>query len=389
MRINDYMFLIIRYLKTKKIRTFLTSLGITIGVATIFTLISLTSGLKHYIQSELSTFGDKVLFIYPGASVSFFGRISGTFDSKFIQDIEKMPGIERVVHAYRTTTTLEYGKEKIGAYVLVINPKYVDYLNYINYRLYKGIFIKNNNNCEVTIGYNLANSESKKINVGDYINVFNKKCKVVGILQQTGGISDYEIIFPEGEYIKLFGEIKYNYLMVFTYDYNLAYLSISNYINSIKGKTYTLVSAKTIGETANRIIGSLSLFLLVIAFISIIISAINIVNTMYTSVLERYKEIGLLKAIGMKSREVLILFLLESGFIGLIGGIFGIIFGFLLSYTSSIVLISKGYVGLKPYITLELILFSLIFPFIVGILSGTIPAIKASKIEPMVALKYE
>jgi putative ABC transport system permease protein len=110
---------------------------------------------------------------------------------------------------------------------------------------------------------------------------------------------------------------------------------------------------------------------------------------MYTSILERYREIGLLKALGMKNIEVLILFLLESGFIRLIGGFLGITLGFFTSYIASSLLKFYGFIGLQPYITVQLIVFSLVFPFFIGILSGTLPAIKASRIDPMVALRYE
>jgi putative ABC transport system permease protein len=392
MKINDYLFLILKYLRTKKIRTFLTSLGITIGIATIFTLIALSQGLQYYVQSELNKFGNKAIFIFPGARAGFVSSISGYFTNNFIQNIQTLPGVERVIKVYLTSTIIKYNSYQIPADVFVINTNDINYLTYVDFNILDGTFITNNNNCQVDLGYEIANSPSlnnQKISVGDYINIFGQRCQVIGILQQTGGNSDYTILFPEGEYEKLFGNINYNYLIVIVYNYNIAYNSIKNYINSLKGQTYTIVTAQSIEQIANQIIGGLSMFSLIIASISILISAINIVNTMYTSILERYREIGLLKALGMKNIEVLILFLLESGFIGLLGGFFGIMLGFFTSYIASSVLKFYGFVGLQPYITVQLIVFSLVFPFFIGILSGTLPAIKASRIDPMVALRYE
>ncbi|AMD29748.1 hypothetical protein Nps_01440 [Candidatus Nanopusillus acidilobi] len=392
MKINDYLFLILKYLRTKKVRTFLTSLGITIGIATIFTLIALSQGLQYYVQSELNRFGNKAIFIFPGARAGFVSSISGYFTNSFIENIQTLPGVERVIKAYSTSTIIKYNNYQIPANILVINTNKVNYLTYIDYNIFEGTFITNNNNCQVDLGYQIANSpllNNQKISVGDYINIFGQRCQVVGILQQTGGTPDYNILFPEGEYEKLFGSINYNYLIVITYNYNIAYNSIKNYINSLKGQTYTIITAQSIEQIADQIIGGISMFSLIIASISILISAINIVNTMYTSILERYREIGLLKALGMKNIEVLILFLLESGFIGLIGGIFGITLGFFTAYIASSVLSFYGFIGLQPYINVQLIVFSLVFPFFIGILSGTLPAIKASRIDPMVALRYE
>jgi len=392
MKINDYLFLILKYLRTKKLRTFLTSLGITIGIATIFTLIALSQGLQYYVQNELNKFGNKAIFIFPGARAGFVSSISEYFTNNFIQNIQTLPGVERVIKAYLTSTIIKYNNYQIPANVLVINTKDINYLTYINFNILEGTFITNNNNCQLDLGYQIANSpllNNQKIRVGDYINIFGQRCQVVGILQQTGGNPDYTILFPEGEYEKLFGNINYNYLIVIVYNYNIAYNSIKNYINSLKGQTYTIVTAQSIEQIADQIIGGISVFSLIIASISILISAINIVNTMYTSILERYREIGLLKALGMKNIEVLILFLLESGFIGLIGGFLGITLGFFTSYIASSVLKFYGFIELQPYITVQLIVFSLIFPFFIGVLSGTLPAIKASRIDPMVALRYE
>jgi len=392
MKINDYLFLILKYLRTKKVRTFLTSLGITIGIATIFTLIALSQGLQYYVQSELNKFGNKAIFIFPGARAGFVSSISGYFTNSFIENIQTLPGVEKVITAYFASTIIKYNNYQIPADVLVIDTNDINYLTYVDYNILEGTFITNNNNCQVDLGYQIANSPSlnnQKISVGDYINIFGQRCQVVGILQQTSGNPDYTILFPEGEYEKLFGNINYNYLIVIVYNYNIAYNSIKNYINSLKGQTYTIVTAQSIEQIADQIIGGISMFSLIIASISILISAINIVNTMYTSILERYREIGLLKALGMKNIEVLILFLLESGFIGLLGGILGIILGFFTSYIASSVLSFYGFIGLQPYINIQLIVFSLVFPFFIGVLSGTLPAIKASRIDPMVALRYE
>ncbi|MGC9133400.1 MAG: ABC transporter permease [Nanopusillaceae archaeon] len=392
MRIIDYLSLIYKYLRTKKVRTFLTSLGITIGVATIFVLISLSQGLQNYIQNELNTIGNKIIYLYPGEKVGFENNINGLLSNNFIENIERLTGVELVIPALFTTTIFNYNNQQAGAYVLVVNTKYYNYLSYMDYKIYKGTLISNNYQCQVDLGYNIAMKSipNEQINVGDYINIFGEKCEVIGIFQQTGSpLLDNTIIFPEGYYKKIFGNINYNYLIIIVNNFNLAYNSLENYINNLKGQHYIIVTAQSIEKTINQILGGLTLFSLIIASVSIVISAINILNTMYTSILERYKEIGLLKALGMKNYQVLLLFLLESGIIGLIGGIFGIITGFIFSYIVGFSFAYFGYSSISPYISIQLILLSLLFPFFIGMISGIIPAYKASKISPVEALKYE
>ena len=113
-------------------------------------------------------------------------------------------------------------------------------------------------------------------------------------------------------------------------------------------------------------------------------------NTMYTAVLERTKEIGIMKAIGAKNSDILLLFLIESGILGLIGGVIGVILGMTLS--KSVELIAAQYIGsplIKASFSLTLILGALAFSVIVGSISGVFPAIQASKLKPVDALRYE
>ncbi|MGC9079681.1 MAG: ABC transporter permease [Nanopusillaceae archaeon] len=392
MRIKDYLFLSIQHLLTKKVRTFLTSLGITIGVATIFVLISLSQGLKFAIEDMVSTLGQKVVILYPGTRIGFTSPITGYLSNSFIQNIKKLPGVERVLPIYYYPTRFYY-QDQIGTGILyVMNVNDVPYLKYYNLNLEKGTWISNNNQCQVNIGYGISTKsiDNKILDLGDYIIIFGQKCQIVGIFQQTGSpILDNLIVFPEGYYKKINGNINYNYLIIITNDFNLTYNALENYINNIKGQNFVILTAQTIANQINSVLSALTIFSLIIASISIIISSINILNTMYTSVLERYQEIGLLKALGMEDKQILFLFLLESGIIGLVGGMFGIVFGLILANLAVYAFKYMGFPSFHPYISIELIVFSLIFPFVVGIISGLIPAIKASRVDPIEALKYE
>ncbi|MFA5247531.1 MAG: FtsX-like permease family protein, partial [Candidatus Micrarchaeia archaeon] len=127
-----------------------------------------------------------------------------------------------------------------------------------------------------------------------------------------------------------------------------------------------------------------------IAAISLIVGAVGIMNTMYTAVLERTKEIGIMKAIGAKNSEIMVLFLIESGLLGLVGGVIGVILGYIMGKAAEV--IANQMLGsslLKLYFPPELIIGALLFSFVIGALSGMVPARQASHLRPVDALRYE
>ena len=133
----------------------------------------------------------------------------------------------------------------------------------------------------------------------------------------------------------------------------------------------------------------LNAILVIISGISIVVAAVNIMNTMYTSVIERTREIGVMKAIGSRNRQILNVFVIESGILGLIGGILGILLGYSIAKIGQFVAKTYGLTFLKPYFPLWLIVGCLLFAFLVGAGSGLLPAVQASRQKPVDALRYE
>jgi putative ABC transport system permease protein len=140
----------------------------------------------------------------------------------------------------------------------------------------------------------------------------------------------------------------------------------------------------------STVLNMVQVFLIGIAAISLIVGGIGIMNTMYTSVLERTKEIGTMKAVGAKNSDILFIFLSESGLLGLIGGIMGVVLGLGISKTVEIIAVtSLNTTLLKAAVPGYLVIGCLSFAFLIGALSGTIPALTASKLKPADALRYE
>jgi putative ABC transport system permease protein len=140
-------------------------------------------------------------------------------------------------------------------------------------------------------------------------------------------------------------------------------------------------------ETVNSVLSGVQIFVAIIASMSIVVGVIGIANTMYTSVLERKKEIGTMKAIGAKNSDIMIIFLIESGLMGLIGSLIGVIAGVTIGYLGTSVI--NNWVGSKaaPSIDFMLIGLTLLGGFLIGMIAGIAPAFKASKENPVEALR--
>ncbi|MBU0461775.1 MAG: FtsX-like permease family protein, partial [Nanoarchaeota archaeon] len=154
-------------------------------------------------------------------------------------------------------------------------------------------------------------------------------------------------------------------------------------------KDFSLTSSKQMQETRASMMNTMSIFLLAIAAVSLIVGAIGIANTMFTSVLEKTKEIGIMKAIGARNRDILLIFLLNSAFIGLVGGIFGIILGTVLAGFLPALMGGTPFARGTATISLMSVLLALSVSTIVGIVAGIIPAYQGSRLKPVDALRYE
>ena len=142
-------------------------------------------------------------------------------------------------------------------------------------------------------------------------------------------------------------------------------------------------------QTFTNIILILNGILVLIALVSLIVASVNTMNTMYTAVVERTKEIGIMKAVGARNRDILSIFVIESGILGAIGGIIGVALGFLISTTGGKIAAQAGFSFLQPSFPVWLTIGSILFAFVVGAASGSLPAYRASKLKPVDALRYE
>jgi len=154
-------------------------------------------------------------------------------------------------------------------------------------------------------------------------------------------------------------------------------------------ETFYIQSFEQVIEQFSTVLVVINAILVLIALISLIVAGVNIMNTMYTAVLERTPEIGVMKAIGARNSDIMFIFLVESGILGLVGGTLGIAFGYFIAKIGEAALAGAGYAAFYPIFPWQLTVGCLAFAFLVGSLAGLLPAKQASKLKPVDALRYE
>jgi len=397
MKLTDVVSFAGRNIIQKKTQSFLTIVGVVIGILAIVSLISLGYGVQNYITSEITTIGANVISVLP--SQNFGGPSVGkNFNDKDVDAVLGVRGVDEVVAAWFGGHMLEYQNEEYYGNILVITPsKFTKvYSKTWGYEPYKGRWIEDSDKYSCMIGYALAKkSFDHEIDVGDKITIDDKKYKVIGILEETGNPrTENSVIMSKDVGEELF-EIKNEYnMMIVAVKSGEDVISISKKIeeeleDSRGDENFSVLTAEQLAESINSIFSVLTIFLVGVAGISLLVGAVGISNTMHMSILERRKDICILKALGAENTTILSIFVVEAGFLGLFGGIIGTMFGILIAKAVEYIAAISGYGLIKAWISWELILGVLIFSFVVGILSGYFPARSGAKLNPVDTLRGE
>jgi putative ABC transport system permease protein len=400
-------------LSERKFRFALNLLGIMIGCAAVTGLISLTQGMNNEITSQMGILGTSTITIIPGTQMSSMmessqeggfmgapGRSSMPFstsklDWRDIDILEKMHGIDIIEPGVSggQGTYIRKG-ETFSVSVDGITDAYFE-INEAD-EILEGRELIRSDKAVVIIGYGLAyplDGEEQYLDVGDrikLITVVNKEEKtlslrVVGILEESGssfGGGDESFMIPLRTYEQFFetgGE--YTTIQVKVADPD----SIDQLSDEIEDalEDVSVITSEVAMDMVNSIIGTIEAVLSGIAAISLLVAGVGIINTMTVSVMERTREIGILKAIGAKSSDVLFMFLSEAVMTGIAGGTMGAVFGFMLSTFVG------NYVGVTAEISINLGVITLLFAVITCVVSGLYPAWRASNLHPVEALRYE
>ncbi len=394
----NYAFISLRH---RSLRSYLTVLGIVIGVAAVVSLISISDGLMASVAEQLEAFGPRNAVVTPGdisgMAMSGGGYAPPSQGKLFEKDLERVRSIPGTIYVSRTLSVrmpLEFKDETITATANGIEPE--PFLKMMKISVSEGRFLDENDHGTAVIGRNYADKSIFKRNAMSVGSVFylgenKKKFRVVGILDSSSSVSKSMLVIPFDDAKELAGDtimenelssIRFAVAEGYNFDATIDdvtwTLASSRSVKTDK-KDFSIVTSAFILQQVGQIIGVLTAFLGFIIAVSVVVGGVGVANTMYMAVVEKTKEIGTLRAIGASSHVILMLIVLESAILGLAGGAIGLFIGWLISLIVS-------FFGFKAVISVWLAFSALLFSVLLGVVFGFLPARKAAKLSPVVAM---
>ena len=415
MLLTDMLKLAAKALWDRKMRSVLTILGITVGSAIILALIASSSGLNAGITANIQKTGANILTIR-NAGGFFSAGSSNTYQlsQTDINYLQTIPNVAHVYPYYSYSASIQNGGSTLEASVVGVNLAALPLL-------YNGLTIAEGNiplagdTTSAAVGWSIANPTSgTPIGLHQMVSM-----SVTGVKGAKGAIS-YAVL--ASAILTQYGTALFSNIddTVFISFQAATYLSKSPYFSGIYvivdntadvtnvqtaitnyyGNNVRVISPGQILSSIQSITGQLTIFLGSIGAVSLFVATVGIVNTMYVSVMERTREIGILKAIGYRPRQIMGMFLTEAALTGVVGGICGLILGYALSFlmggelAGSTISFGRGGgggggAGIVPVFSTGLIIFALGFPVVLATVAGLYPAWRGSRMNAVAALKYE
>jgi putative ABC transport system permease protein len=385
----------IRSLLSNKTRTFLTMLGIIIGVFAVITLIGVGEGIQNYVTKQFSSLGSNLLFVSPG-KMNLRGDPGANFSSNKL-DEKHVKLIETYCSDFvqGVTPYIEIGKTltyKNKNYYTVVNAFDEDGFSTYNLSLESGRFFTRaditSNSKVVVLGSNILKELfSNQDPVGKNIKIGDKTFLIIGVAAEKGGSIDNRAYIPHTTAKSIFNIKNYSSIVMKAtssenIDSAMKRVEIALYRDLGKDE-FTVLSQKDLLNSFSSILSTVTLGIGAIAAISLLVGGIGIMNIMLVTVTERTREIGLRKAVGATPNNIAIQFLIEATALSVLGGSIGIGLGILVAF------LIRTYANFDATVPLWSVLLAFLFSACVGILFGTYPALKAAKKDPIEALRYE
>jgi putative ABC transport system permease protein len=436
MKVGDIFGYAFGAIRLRKLRAGLTTLGVVIGIAAIVALLAISQGLQVTITDQLqSGFATDTLVVSPGSGGGIFSGAGGGFgggvggsgsdfsllvtDTAIINDIGDVVTSAAVI---QETCYVTSGDRVVTAYMVGVDFGVYSEIYGSTFVAESGEILSNPDNGTAVVGKRVSDpweNGTVLCNVNDSVDIVwtnttvrpptneTYPVTVSAVLKEIGGLSltgpsDYAVYVPIGQAQSFFGTNEAKRIIVKLANEDDATIkAVSKSIEDAFGGQVSVTSSTAVLGIISSVFSTIELFLVGIAAISLLVAGVGIMNIMIVSLMERTREIGILKALGMKSRTVLAIFICEAVILGLLGSIFGIGLGWVLANAAARVFTGGGFAAatgqrvaqggfvINPVLTPEVLLGAFGFGIAVSVIFAIYPAWRASKLKPVDALRYE
>jgi len=397
-------------LNANKTRAILTILGIVIGVGSVIALLSVGQGAGSAISGQIESIGTNVIYIMRGNNSDDVKNPDPLTlrDAEALGNRLRSPSISYVSPIVQGSVEFTYSGESVTTSIMGVTP---DYAVVQSIGMAEGDFISKSNvdgrSAVIVVGPDMADRLFGRHTdiTGKEVRINGYPYRVIGVTEAKGGTSfmnpDMNVYTPistaQLRIVRNTVQDRVDYIIVQAKDSDSVTSAIkeantimrsSHRIQPRQPNDFTITNQQDFLSIAQSITGVLTVLLAGIGAISLLVGGIGIMNIMLVSVTERTREIGLRKALGARRSDIMMQFLTESAVLSLIGGIIGIIFGWLLALLVGFIAARSG-TALNPQVGLNSILLATLFSAAVGIFFGWYPASRAAKLQPVDALRYE
>ncbi len=393
--LRDYVGMVLLNMRSRQLRSWLTVLGIIIGVAAIVALISVSSGFKFAVEHQFRKMGVSNIRVTAG---NLMGPPAGSIgvSNDILERVENLKSVDYVNPVLLDMKAVKYNNEEKFTYVAGYDTKlsekgFVD----MDIDVASGRMFQPGDRYVALIGDNVAtNAFDKEVHMKNSLDIGGTKFTVVGIFEKVGGEVDDNIYIPLESARELFGRPDMVNVIVVRLKDGITLADGEREIRhelreELDDDTVAVFTPEQLLKQFTQILDVVQFILVGISAISLIVGAVGIMNSMFTSVLERTGEIGVMKAIGARNSHILLLFLIEAGIIGTVGGALGLFIGGGIAFLVQVIAGFAGFPWLEIHVSLGLVVFALGFSFIIGAIAGLVPALRAAQLNPVDALRYE
>jgi len=399
MKFSDLLRLTFTTFEVYRMRSFLTGLGIAIGVAAVILLTSIGEGLHQYLLDEFSQFGTNVVTIQPGKAQTHGANagIFGTIRPLTLEDadaLHRVPYMEFVNPSVQGNAEVRADGKSRRSFVYGAGP---DFPRAFKMKVQMGNFLPDDESARarnfVVLGQKLRQELFSNVNpLGEYVRVGGERFRVIGVMEAKGQVLGFDmddiVYIPAARALEMFNrtgliEININYLP--SADVDKVVKSIKNILSQRHGREdFTVITQEQALEVMNSVLGVITFAVAAIGAISLLVGGVGILTIMTMAVTERTGEIGLLRALGARQHQVLILFLGEAILLSAAGGVVGLLVG---------MGVAQGLHLLLPSLPVQIPVFFAVLAettaVFIGLAAGVVPARRAAIMDPVDALRTE